>query len=314
MITYNPTEEVDRRPEKHVLIDADVVAYWGSAGTDDMQPRVAERKCDIRMNQILDECRAGNYTAYLTGADNFRDGIATLQRYKGNRYDKNGKRIKPQPVHLMRCKDYLVEEWNAIWAKNEEADDALSIHRSKYAPDDPNYIISTIDKDLLINYGYHHNMNTGKIQHVPVEIKPLEIIVKTSKTTGKTSNKVEGVGLMFFYAQMLMGDAADWIKGLPKVTDDMKECWSDMRRGGCGAMTATHVLKDCVSELQLHMNVWFCYYSYWMEHDYKHWDTGKVFKAGIETARKQFIEQGQLLWMRKREKELWQPKYPMEAI
>jgi hypothetical protein len=311
MITYNP-EAAIRREDKHVLCDADCVAYWGAAGCNDQALRTATRRVDLRMNQILDECKASTMTNYLTGKDNFRDGVATLQRYKGNRYDKNGRRIRPQPDWLQESRAYIEKEWGGIVVAGQEADDALSIHRARYSPDNKDYIISTIDKDLLINLGWHHNQNSGEMLFVKPEFTPLEIIKKISKTNGKESTKVNGVGQMFFYAQLLMGDAADWIKGLPKVTPEMKEEWPAMRRGGCGQMTAVHVLDGCVDEEDAHNRVWFCYKSYWMEHSYTHWANDKIeFKAGLETARLQMTEQGQLLHMRQKEGEMWIPKFPM---
>jgi len=308
-VQYNT--ELIAKGDNHALIDADCVAYWGAAGCNELSLRVATRRVDMRMKQILYECNAEGYTGYLTGKNNFRDDIATLQRYKGNRYDKLGKRILEQPIWLKECRQYLIDEWDCIVTEGQEADDALSIHRAKYLDSDK-LIISSIDKDLRINPGLQHNMNSGIVDRVLNSMTPMEVIAKVSPTTGKKSNKVEGQGLMFFYAQLLMGDAADWIKGLPKVTDAMKDEWPSMRRGGCGAMTAVHVLKGVTTLEEAHDRVWFCYKSYWKDHEYYHWnDDKKVFKAGLATARKQFIEQGRLLWMRREEGELWEPNYSL---
>jgi len=309
VIQYNP-ELTPRREDKHVLIDADCVAYWSAATCDDQGEGPAFNRTKLRMNQILDECRASTYTAYLTGKNNFRDDIATLQRYKGNRYRSDGTRITPQPRYLQECRDYLIEEFNGILCDGQEADDALSIHRNKFPPEDTNYIISSIDKDLRINYGYHHNQNSGEIIRVLSGTKPLEVIEKVSGS-GKTTKKIEGVGPMFFWAQMLMGDTADWIKGLPKVTVEMKERWPKLRMGPCGPMTAVHVLDGVVSEEDAQERVWFCYKSFWKDNGYSHWRTGQVYPAGDETAKIQFIEQGRLLWLRRREGELWEPNYSL---
>lgn len=309
-VQYNP-ESVIRRDSKHVLIDADCVAYWGAATCDTQGEGVALHRTNLRMNQILDECRAQHYTAYLTGKDNFRDNVATLQRYKGNRYRPDGSRITPQPVYLSECREYLIEEWGAILRDGEEADDALSIHRARFPDNDRDYIISSIDKDLRINTGYHHNQNTGDIIHVLPDLIPLTIIEKISKTTGKTNKKIDGVGRMFFWAQMLMGDSADWVKGLPGVTPEMKKRWPSLRVGNCGQMAAAAILSDSVSEKDVQERVWFCYKSYWESHGYKHWRTGQAYPCGIETAKIQFIEQGRLLHMRQKEGELWEPKYAL---
>jgi len=300
MITYNPTA-VARDPDTEVLIDADCVGYWGAAGCDTQALASATHRIDVRMNQILDECQAGKYTGYLTGKGNFRDAIATLRRYKGNRYDAFGNRIKEQPEWLKECREYLIQEWDCILEEGQEADDALGIHRSRYPEDSHRVIISSIDKDLKINPGLHHNMNTGEIEQCngfgEIKLK---------------KGKVHGYGLKFFYAQMIMGDNADHIRGLPKVTEGMKEVWPKMRRGGAGDMTAYRVLENCKDELQAHGLVWYCYQDYWTQNSYTHWnDKNKVYPKGLTTARKQFIEQGRLLWMRRKENELWEPRYPL---
>lgn len=314
MIRFNPAESVQRDPGIEVLIDSDCVAYWGAFGCCEQALRTATRRCDIRMNQILDGCKAGKQRGFLTGKNNFRNDIATLQRYKGNRYDKYGKRIKPQPAWLNDCRQYLQDEWGAVVYNGEEADDALSYTRAMFHPEDESVIISTIDKDLRINLGVHHDQNSDKLIKVNAGYKELDVKIKTCPTTGKKkSTKVTGVGITFFYAQLLMGDNADWIKGLPKVTETMKELWPDIRRGGCGEMAAVHVLKGSKDEKEMHERVWLCYKSYWLDHGYQHWrDRSIEFPAGIDTARKQFIEQGRLLWMRQKPGELWEPKFELD--
>jgi len=294
--TVAPVEVV---PGRECLIDADMVAYYAGFGQDDCMLSSATRRCDERMQQMIDESQSESYTAYLTGPGNFRDHIATLQRYKGNRYDKDGKRTKEQPRWLQEIRAHLIDKWDAILCNGEEADDALGIHQAKNLREGKGSIISSGDKDLQINPGLHHNMYNGYVTEV-TEFGHLEV---------DTKGKVRGSGLMFFYAQMLMGDNADWIKGLPKVTEEMKEIFPEIRRGGVGPKTAYQILYDSPDELQLSNTVWFCYKSYWMEHSYKHWKTGKEFKAGLGTAKKQFIEQGRLLWMRQEVAQMWEPRF-----
>ena len=315
MINFNPQESV-RNYDTLVLSDSDCVAYWSAATCDNQALRTATRRCDIRMNQILDECQAEHQRGFLTGENNFRDSLATLQRYKGNRYDSAGRRILPQPKWLKECRQYLIDNWGAELVQGEEADDALSYTaaefrreilenpKSKYKK----VIISSIDKDLWINSGDHHNQNTGKLDHVTEDLVPMLVEINTSKTTGKKSTKVSGIGMMFFYAQLLMGDSADWIKGLPTVTNEMKKRWPSIRKGGCGAMAAVHVLDGCETHEDALERVWFCYESYWTQNSYTQWDNPKkIFKAGTDTAIKQFMEQGRLLWMRQKPQEKWSP-------
>jgi hypothetical protein len=281
-------------PGREVLIDADCVAYYGAAGCDDMPLRSATRRADLRMKQIIDETRAESYTGFLTGKNNFRDLVATLQRYKGNRYDKNGKRITTQPSWLKEVRLHLQIKWECIMVEGQEADDALSImqHGSYHET-----VISSIDKDLLIATGLHHDMTSGEM----TETKGYgEIWMKGSGCKGN--------GVKFFLAQLLMGDNADWIKGLPRVTPMMKEKFGIARLGGCGPKAAYLVINPTTTYREGLDRVISCYDDFWRENSYVHWSTGKKYEAGATTSMKQLTEQGQLLWMRRTGGEMWTPE------
>jgi len=290
------TLQVDTIPDRTVLIDADVVAYYASYPMDDMPLRAATRRADNRMEQIIDECQAEYYKGFLTGINNFRDDIATLQRYKGSRYDKDGKRITPQPFWLKEVREYLQYKWNCILEDKQEADDALGIAQMSYQKQGIESIISSIDKDLWIIPGLHHNMNSGEVGLVD-EFGWLDL----------NKGKAHGAGLKFFYAQMLMGDRTDWIIGLPKITEEIKERWPSVRRGGCGPTAAFRILETAETEKECLEKVIFCYLSYWRDNSYTHWRTNILYEAGHITALGQLIEQGRLLWMRQCEGELWLP-------
>ncbi len=280
-------------PGREVLIDADCVAYYGAAGCDDLPLRSATRRADLRMKQIIDETRADTYTGYLTGKNNFRDTVATLQRYKGNRYDTNGKRITKQPTWLSLVRLHLENEWGCKMCEGQEADDALSIHQNTTEHET---VISSIDKDLLINSGLHHDMTSGEM----FKSEGFgEIWMKGSQCKGH--------GLKFFCAQLLMGDSADWIKGLPKVTPWMKKEYGIARLGGCGPKSAFLIIDPCKTYDEAIQEVKRCYIDFWTTNEYKHWRTGKPFKAGMNTAMKQLNEQGNLLWMRQETDRGWTP-------
>lgn len=286
-------------PKRVGLIDADCVAYWAAAGCDEMTVDAAKKRCDDRMGSILDQIQTQEVRYYLTGSDNFRNDVATYQQYKGNRYDKNGNRIKAQPKWLYAIRLYLQAHYDAILCEGQEADDALAIAQMKCnASQDWHSIISSIDKDLRIIPGLHHDMNSGFIE----EIDELGYLIIDKK------GKVRGGGLKFFYAQLLMGDTADWIKGLPKVTKWMKETYNDtatIRLGGCGEKAAYNILNTADSEKELFMRVMSCYASYWDgDHFYNNWKTNHQIYPEPE---QMLIENGQLLWMRREENEMWQP-------
>jgi len=75
----------------------------------------------VFMNSVLEATDAQYYKAYLTGKGNFREDVATILPYKGNRK-------APKPVHYQAIRDYLVAYWDAEIIEGMEADDMLSIN------------------------------------------------------------------------------------------------------------------------------------------------------------------------------------------
>ena len=73
----------------------------------------------LQMDSIIKGSGADGYTVYLSGETNFRDRIATIRKYKGNRPTK-------KPFHYENIGKYLIEKWGAVVIEGEEADDALS--------------------------------------------------------------------------------------------------------------------------------------------------------------------------------------------
>ncbi len=217
------------------LIDADVLAYASAfVGQDnvlDKDDKVVDidvhsfqwvsSYIDNMVDGIKDAC---NSTVapfmFLTGEGNFRDSIATVKKYKGNRK-------ADKPFHLANARMYIRSKYNTYLAKGCEADDLLAISMTNYRKDDVPCIICTIDKDLLQIEGWHYKWethNSGEVMphfvhnigFVNGEYKD-GISEKTGKPTRSFITKsFKGEGYMWFLAQTLAGDTADNIPGLPK--------------------------------------------------------------------------------------------------
>ena len=168
-----------------VLIDGDIIA-WRVATS--IKPSINSYLIYERCNRILDfifSCTKkedGDYRLFLSGKEkpNFRRLINP--EYKANRDNIE----TPELVYV--CKKYLDKTWGAEYIQSYEADDALAWNQTSKT------IICTIDKDLDMVPGMHYNFITGKTYAI---------------------TKLEG--LQFFYKQMLIGDAADNIKGVSKI-------------------------------------------------------------------------------------------------
>lgn len=150
---------------------------------------------DLRYNtkhmvdNIVRLAKATEYEMYLTrrSKDNFRLKYVNVVKYKENRKGKE------RPKYYDFIRKVLTEEYSAIFAEGEEADDALAIRQTaRYEQADT--IICTVDKDLLMVPGLHYHLDAKNIRL----ISPLE-------------------GIRHFYMQMLTGDTADNIKGIRGV-------------------------------------------------------------------------------------------------
>jgi hypothetical protein len=121
---------------------------------------------------------------YLTGSGNFRERVATITPYKGNRDPRH------KPAYMRQIREYLCNVWNAEVIYGIEADDEVSIIQSAN-PDD--VCVAGIDKDLLQVPGLHYIPKKG------------------------FKNISERSGLLRLYWQILCGDATDNIKGCYKL-------------------------------------------------------------------------------------------------
>lgn len=148
------------------------------------------------IQSICNELDTDAYKIILSsiGKQTFRYDLATFLPYKGNR-------TQPKPKHYDLLRDYLVTRQGALVTTVLEADDALARLQCK------DTVICSIDKDLLMIPGKHYNFVTKKKQ----------IITKWghldfSKLKGRY--KLTGGGLLWFYAQLILGDSVDNIQGL----------------------------------------------------------------------------------------------------
>jgi hypothetical protein len=165
--------------------------------------KMSEEFAANRLKDVLNTIQTGNKTdeckLYLTGKGNFRDEVAVSYPYKGNRK-------AAKPLHYQFLRDAMEHNYGAEIIEDMEADDALGIAQT----DDT--IIASIDKDLLMIPGEHYNINSGT-KTVASDPGHLEIAV------GGSTPKLVGVGFKWFCAQMLVGDATDNIKGIPRLGD-----------------------------------------------------------------------------------------------
>lgn len=124
----------------------------------------------------------------LSGPGNFRDSIATVFPYKGNRDSSH------KPYWYQSIRNYLSGEWGARIVHGREADDECSILARRDRDANTDYCIATIDKDLDQIPGKHYNY-----------LK----LVHHRQSVDDASR--------WFWQQCLSGDATDGVPGCYKL-------------------------------------------------------------------------------------------------
>ncbi len=124
---------------------------------------------------------------YIDGDGNFRNKIATIKPYKGQRS------VHAKPLKYNDIRQYLLDHWNPTVVYDQETDDEIAIQQTLAAAAGEKSIIVSVDKDFLQVRGWHYNPNKG------------------------FKNVGEREALERQYVQCLTGDSVDNIGGCFKV-------------------------------------------------------------------------------------------------
>ena len=196
------------------IIDADSIVYrcgfasdnskdqWGNPVEEPLENCLHSVKMQVK--SILSKfSEDSTYRIFLQGGGNYRDRIATIQPYKGNR-DPSAR-----PKYFDEIRSYLVDFWGAEVITGMETDDACGIEQWKHK--DRSTCIVSLDKDLDNIPGWHYNYVKDEFYYV---------------TLAQANYN--------FWKQVLTGDSTDYVRGIPKVgpkTADKilagKESWVD---------------------------------------------------------------------------------------
>lgn len=141
------------------------------------------------IEEIQEVTEADKVKVYLSGKTNYRDKLATLAVYKGNRDEKH------KPIHGPAIREYLFNWYDTVITDGEEADDAIGYeHYADWQQDSESSVISTIDKDLNMIPGMHYNFVSKELHYVDKDDAD-----------------------WYFWRQLLTGDTVDNVPGIPKI-------------------------------------------------------------------------------------------------
>lgn len=161
---------------------------------------------------------------------NFRDDVATILEYKGNRKEK--------PMFVKEMKEYVRSNYKdiVIEANGEETDDHVARiawgdfydcqDKANYS--DLNIVIGHVDKDLDQIPGWHYNYDKKELYTISVR--------QATRS---------------FWGQCLTGDSGDNIPGIPEISKEYKKKYGLRSNGGYGEKTADKLLEDCITPTQM---------------------------------------------------------------
>lgn len=277
------------------LIDADVLVYeLASCGEYEEQDEVTGEPVkhirDFEFVKELTEDRirgicldveatrppilfftGSSYRLSLLNRDRVADGLPPIQLSPSIRMDVatvkpyKGTRVEQKPYHFNNLTAYLFANYDHRVSNGLEADDLLAIEQSGRN----DTIICTRDKDLRMVPGWHFGWECGAQPSFGPELVDARGWLRIDD-----KGKVRGVGLKFFFYQMLVGDTVDNIPGCPKI----------------GPVNALKLLDPCTTKA---------------EHE-------AVIKAAYQKAypdnwEDMLIEQSKLLWMVRELNEFGEP-------
>lgn len=314
-------------PGRVVHIDADFLAYQCTAesadGTSDKTYEDMQHNAEVAVSSLRGLSGAEAVHLHLTPSTSNKGGrydLATIKEYQGNRVDK------PKPRYLGIMREWLVKRYPGTLHQFCEADDGMSA--AQYAAisrGERNLsVIASKDKDLNMVPGLHMDWDTGQITDTWNGEDDFGYVKLVERTTPSgTVKQLKGYGHKFFWAQMLIGDTADNISGLPAIPGHVMnfikptkatekatatladEDASDEKKakarkvleerpdGQCGPVTAAIILDMIEHERQAFTTIKNMYRRYGESIGFTHHKTGEPVPWG-----KAFASEGQLLWMR----------------
>jgi hypothetical protein len=207
----------------------------------DAEPRFAFQSIKQKVDKIIDAAGCDDFVLCIEGEGNFRkDFKSRFVDYKGQRSEK--------PILFEECREFFLKKYKGrvILSEGRETDDTCNImawesYRKGLESGDKSrcdVVLAFCDKDLAANSrGWLLNYNK------------LENGIFWNDGFTQAYN---------FATQLLIGDSADNIPGIEKLSKITKERFG-IKVEGVGPATAKKILADCKTEVDLASRVFECY-------------------------------------------------------
>lgn len=146
----------------------------------------------VMFESVVKRAGCSKYKAFIgDGKPTFRNELATILEYKGNRKDLIS------PIYKDEVRDYLVRKFKVVTVSGIEADDACIIEAFKKK----DHVVIAVDKDTGGNAVNWFNPNHEEDGVVNCD--------QFGKLWLNNKNEVRGIGRLFFYYQCAYGDDVD---------------------------------------------------------------------------------------------------------
>ena len=247
-------QSVAKVPGRVLFIDADMLCYQ-CGGNDDTDVATSRRILKSKIDLFMEASGADRVVLGLTGEGSTKGDRAVIAYTK----PYQGQRKGHKPKNWQYLRDYIGQglAGPVKTVFDREADDLAGFMSEAYGG---NAVLCSRDKDFRMLPGLHLNWDTYEL----VEVKPDVFGVEHG---GKL------YGHKWFWTQMLWGDAADNIPGLPKHPDFPR---------GVGEVAAGKLLAFAHDDESAAQAVAQAYKAHW----------------GDEWADR-YVEQASLLWIRR---------------
>ncbi len=207
-------------PGRILYADGDGLAYY-CAGSDETSPDRALANLRDKLAAAKVAARAEHVVICTTASGSNkgdRYAIATVKPYQGQRSSSR----RPNNWGLLRRHVTEPTLYPVELTRDAEADDLFAYRGFR---DPGNTVILTQDKDMRMVPGWHLDWNTHTMFYLPPGVQ-------------SARHNDKWYGWHWFWLQMLQGDTADNIPGLPKYRNDKGNL------ALCGEKTAEKLLDE----------------------------------------------------------------------
>lgn len=225
-----------------LAMDADSAIYQIAATTNSIE--TAKRRFVLACQTIQLLSNADSVEVHLTPKHCTKAGRFKIKAQKPYQANREGAKkpalVEPLRYAVGRKQLHLPDNFELVFNDTYEADDSVIMSGVKWGDE---CVIYSLDKDLLCTRNRMLCPETNLIvPGVPMNSVGTLMLKELSST-----KKSVGRGPLFFWAQMLMGDHADNIKGITKVAGKL-----------CGPARTVELLEQFIgtaSELRVAMFV-----------------------------------------------------------